>query len=366
MLERRRGADRAAVRPTTRRRACDAIPRVLVELLLSAVAADRAGRLGAHIGGRLQSVRCADGSARRPYPSTVTRCRSSQWTGRWSRSRTTSPSSCASPAGRPTTMRSLREDTIWWVALGPLPILVLSRVYQRRWRYVGQRDYEAVVRAAVLTVLLTFVGIEAARPVYQYHPQRHRRDRPADRRDRSCSRCSRSCSWWASARSRAASTSAPLAAFRGGRKGERTVLIAGAGEGGRMVCREIMRNRELGLLPVGFLDDDPLKLRLRIDGVRVRGNTEGDLPRILDEAEPDEVIIAIPSAPGSTRARIVRECRTRGIPCARCRPSSSCCRRAARSRVRCARCASRTCSAASRCTWSSSGSARTSAARSCS
>src|SRR6202035_2109031 len=36
--------------------------------------------------------------------------------------------------------------------------------------------------------------------------------------------------------------------------------------------------------------------------------------RILDEAEPDEVIIAIPSAPGSTRGRIVRECRARGIP----------------------------------------------------
>jgi FlaA1/EpsC-like NDP-sugar epimerase len=81
-----------------------------------------------------------------------------------------------------------------------------------------------------------------------------------------------------------------------------------------MVAREIMRNRELGLAPVGFLDDDAHKRGLRIDGVRVRGNTEEDLPRILDEAEPDEVIIAIPSAPGSTRARIVRECRSRGIP----------------------------------------------------
>ncbi len=48
--------------------------------------------------------------------------------------------------------------------------------------------------------------------------------------------------------------------------------------------------------------------------MRVRGNTEADLPRVLDDAEPDEVIIAIPSAPGSTRARIVRECRARGIP----------------------------------------------------
>ena len=81
-----------------------------------------------------------------------------------------------------------------------------------------------------------------------------------------------------------------------------------------MVVREIMRNRELGLLPIGFLDDDHGKRGLRIDGVPVRGDTERDLPRILDESEPDEVIIAIPSAPGSTRARIVRECRSRGIP----------------------------------------------------
>src|SRR5207248_6099145 len=81
-----------------------------------------------------------------------------------------------------------------------------------------------------------------------------------------------------------------------------------------LVGREILRNRGLGLGPVGCLDDDPRKRRLRIDGVRVRGNTEVELPRILDEAEPDEVIIAIPSAPGSTRARIVRECRARGIP----------------------------------------------------
>src|SRR6185312_15193939 len=106
----------------------------------------------------------------------------------------------------------------------------------------------------------------------------------------------------------------PLAAFRGGRKDQRRVLIAGAGDGGRLVLREIVRNRGLGLTPVGFVDDDPGKRRLRIDGVRVRGNTEADLPRILDDAEPDEVIIAIPSAPGSTRARIVRECRERGIP----------------------------------------------------
>ncbi len=63
-------------------------------------------------------------------------------------------------------------------------------------------------------------------------------------------------------------------------------MIVGAGDGGRLVLREILRNRELGLQPVGFLDDDARKHGLRIDGVKVRGNTEGDLPRILDSPSP--------------------------------------------------------------------------------
>ena len=217
-------------------------------------------------------------------------------------------------SGPPSDYERLREATIWWVLVGSLPVLVLSGVYQRRWRYAGQRDYESIVRAVAVIVLLSVVAIEVVRPVDRYPHGitvavvlpigvivlfallalvflvgvRAVARSVYDRR--------------------------PLAAFRGGRKGQRTVLIAGAGEGGRMVVREILRNRELGLLPIGFLDDDPAKRRMRIDGVPVRGSTEGDLPRVLDEAEPDEVIIAIPSAPGSTRARIVRECRARAIP----------------------------------------------------
>ena len=37
----------------------------------------------------------------------------------------------------------LRERTIWWVLAGSMPVLVLTGAYQRRWRYSGQRDYEA-------------------------------------------------------------------------------------------------------------------------------------------------------------------------------------------------------------------------------
>jgi FlaA1/EpsC-like NDP-sugar epimerase len=217
-------------------------------------------------------------------------------------------------SGPPEQYAELREATIWWVLLGSMPVLVLARVYQRRWRYSGQRDYEAVVRAVVAIVLLTVVAIEVLRPVHRYP----HRSAVAVVMPNGVIVLFALLSLVLLVGVRAIARSfyerRPLAAFRGGRKGERRVLIAGAGEGGRLVLREIMRNRELGLAPVGFLDDDPHKRSLRIDGVRVRGNTEGDLPRILDEAEPDEVIIAIPSAPGSTRGRIVRECRARGIP----------------------------------------------------
>lgn len=80
------------------------------------------------------------------------------------------------------------------------------------------------------------------------------------------------------------------------------------------MLREILRNPALGLRPVGFADDDPRKRGMRIaSGLKVLGTTP-ELSRILDEVEPDEVIIAIPSAPGVLRARVVTACRARGIP----------------------------------------------------
>ncbi|HYM45774.1 MAG TPA: nucleoside-diphosphate sugar epimerase/dehydratase [Solirubrobacteraceae bacterium] len=215
----------------------------------------------------------------------------------------------------------LRERTIWWVLAGSLPVLVFSRVYQRRWRYSSQRDYEAVTRAIVAIVLLTTVAIEVLRPVQRYtaHSTAHGTvtvTATVGLPNGVIVLFGLLCLLFVvgvRVLARTIYERRPLAALRGAREGERSVLIVGAGDGGRLVLREIARNRELGLAPVGFLDDDPSKHNLRIDGVRVRGDTQSDLPRILDEAEPDEVLIAIPSAPGSTRARVARECRARGI-----------------------------------------------------
>ena len=212
----------------------------------------------------------------------------------------------------------LRERTIWWVLAGSLIVLVFSRVYQRRWRYSGQRDYEAVARAIVAIVLLTVVGIEALRPVQRYTVRGSKEVATATvgLPNGVIVLFGLLCLLFligVRVLARMVYERRPLAALRGVREGERGVLIVGAGDGGRLVLREIARNRGLGLSPLGFLDDDPGKHGLRIDGVRVRGDTQADLPRILDESDPDEVLIAIPSAPGSTRARVVRECRARGI-----------------------------------------------------
>jgi FlaA1/EpsC-like NDP-sugar epimerase len=80
--------------------------------------------------------------------------------------------------------------------------------------------------------------------------------------------------------------------------------------------RELARNPQLRMRPVGFIDDDPRKQGIKDEhGLKVLGTTsEEDLARILDEVEPDEVVIAIPSAPGTLRARVVAACRRRGIP----------------------------------------------------
>jgi FlaA1/EpsC-like NDP-sugar epimerase len=92
----------------------------------------------------------------------------------------------------------------------------------------------------------------------------------------------------------------------------REVLVAGAGNAGQLLVREVQRNRALGYTPIGFIDDDPRKRSARILGVRVLGTTD-ELPRILRDNRPDEVLIAMPSAPGDVRRKIVETARAERV-----------------------------------------------------
>ena len=208
----------------------------------------------------------------------------------------------------------LLTQTIYWAVAVSLVTLALFGQYQRLWTFVGQRDYEAVVKGLVVATLVIVGGIAFLHPVtttfeFQTTPvtlpgsvialffllalaflfgARFLVHLVVEGRVRS---------------------------FRAG-KGARDVVIVGGGDGGRLVVRELIRNPQLRLRPVGFVDDDPRKQGMKDEhGLKVLGTTDsGDLARILDEVEPDEVVIAIPSAPGTLRARVVAACRERGIP----------------------------------------------------
>jgi FlaA1/EpsC-like NDP-sugar epimerase len=214
-------------------------------------------------------------------------------------------------AGVPPRYQELFEATFIPVVAGAMVAFAAFGLYAKWWRYVTQRDYVRILQAIVTAALLLPGYIALAKPVTQ----------PSVAGDAALTAPAGVIALFfllmlafvGGTRFIARTIyERPLSGFRA-RAGARGLLIVGAGDGGRLVLREILRNPELGLKPVGFVDDDPTKRRLRIDGVKVLGTTR-ELGRILEEVEPDEVTIAIPSAPGILRAIVVRACRERGIP----------------------------------------------------
>ncbi len=84
-------------------------------------------------------------------------------------------------------------------------------------------------------------------------------------------------------------------------------IIYGAGEAGLMLLREIRHNPALRYEIVGFVDDDPGKMKLNLNGVKVLG-AGSSLPWLVATSEIDEVLIAIPSATGAQMTAILRTC----------------------------------------------------------
>lgn len=83
----------------------------------------------------------------------------------------------------------------------------------------------------------------------------------------------------------------------------RNALIYGAGKCGEMIAWEMIRRRDLGYLPVGFIDDNPATHGQKIHGVTVLGG--GDiLAEAISEHRVQEIILAIPEVPGNVIRRI--------------------------------------------------------------
>lgn len=204
-------------------------------------------------------------------------------------------------AGIPHRYDELLRGTLPFVIPGKVLVFALFGLYHKLWRFVDQRDFEATVRAVLVADLLLVGALFVLSPGGTDPPRgvialdllitlalvggtRLLVRSLVERRFR-----------------------APLA------RDMREVLVVGAGNGGQSVVWELRRNPQLRELPIGFIDDDPRKRGMRVAGLKVLGSTD-EIGRVLDDAEPDEVIIAIPSAPGVVRQKVVTACRERGIP----------------------------------------------------
>jgi len=93
---------------------------------------------------------------------------------------------------------------------------------------------------------------------------------------------------------------------------EKRILVMGAGDAGVMIVKEMRANPQLGLTPVGFLDDDKWKRGVQIHGVPVLGTRE-QIPELAREYQASEVIIAMPTAPGDAIREILDICNRAGV-----------------------------------------------------
>ena len=203
--------------------------------------------------------------------------------------------------GIPERYEDMLLGSIAFVAIGQAAVFEIFGQHQKWWRYFRLPDLWPLVRAALVAVallvlvfaiaqpypddlprsvvvfdLLLLTMLTARRPPAAAHPLRAPGAAPP-----------------ASARRARSSSSAPARAAR-------------------WSCARCSSTRTSATAPIGFVDDDPRKRGMHNLGLEVLGTTD-EIAAICDRTKPDEVFIAIPSAPGTLRAKVVAACRERDI-----------------------------------------------------
>ncbi|MDN7244690.1 nucleoside-diphosphate sugar epimerase/dehydratase [Planococcus shenhongbingii] len=93
---------------------------------------------------------------------------------------------------------------------------------------------------------------------------------------------------------------------------QKRTMIVGAGQAGTLVARQLLNNRDRGLLPVAFLDDDIKKKGLEIYGIRVMGSTEA-IKEYAKDQDIEHIIVAIPSLGKREAAELIKVAVDTGI-----------------------------------------------------
>src|SRR5262249_4003217 len=94
--------------------------------------------------------------------------------------------------------------------------------------------------------------------------------------------------------------------------------IYGAGDAGELLVREMWNNDSLGLVPIGFVDDDPTKKGKLIHGIRVMG-TSASLADLLPELEVQEIVISSEKVDEARLTAVADLCKRQAVPFRRAR-----------------------------------------------
>ena len=204
--------------------------------------------------------------------------------------------------GVPNPYHRLFIDTIGVIVAIKLAVFITFGFYNRWWRYVSTRDMWGAARGVTAACIIADLVVYFAHPIKGFP----------------LPRSIAVLDWLVLlafvagtrliARSLIERPGATSLVARG-----KKVIVVGAGDAAQMVIREMLKSPALGYTPIGLIDDDPRKKNLRLHGIRVLGTTN-DLSHILRDNPPDEVLIAIPSASGETRQRVVEISQEAGVP----------------------------------------------------
>ncbi len=84
----------------------------------------------------------------------------------------------------------------------------------------------------------------------------------------------------------------------------RRVLIIGAGHAGELLARDMMADADYNSLPIGFIDDDPVKRKMKIHGIPVVGTID-EIKTVAERLGAEEMIVAIPSGSTTVKQKIL-------------------------------------------------------------
>ncbi|HUR20170.1 MAG TPA: nucleoside-diphosphate sugar epimerase/dehydratase [Vicinamibacterales bacterium] len=186
-----------------------------------------------------------------------------------------------------------------------LPTFYLFGLYRRYWRYAGYWDLVAIVLANSAASAILMVVLNAMRPLGLI---------PAVSRSVLALDLLLAVAMTVGCRASVRAVAETMTMRPRPRSAvDRHVLIVGAGDAGAMVAREMQKNPQLGLRPIGFLDDARDKAHQQIYGLPVMGNI-ASMPAVAESRRVDEVVIAIPTAGGRTVRSVAERCLALGIP----------------------------------------------------